>query len=188
MKGLESCGGREAAGCAHLSAIKAESDNMQSPQPPRWWIEQMANVLRDESSGICFRDRYGFCSTGSQISWLPSMADQGDRCRGKEAFHFFTGASDPLCGTPYKLFLFSDPISNCGKGENTHDHDTRQLWDMWRKRALSRAVMTMPLSEALTTIEEEGLSTLGRDETACTRSTFEQMVQREMKLLENGCE
>jgi len=148
----------------------------------------MENVLRDESSGICFRDRYGFCSTGSQISWLPSMADQGDRCRGKEASHFFTGASDPLCGTPYKLFLFSDPISNCGKGENTHDHDTRQLWDMWRKRALSRAVMTMPLSEALTTIEEEGLSTLGRDETACTRSTFEQMVQREMKLLENGCE
>jgi hypothetical protein len=80
------------------------------------------------------------------------------------------------------------PFLTAAKERNTHDHDTRQLWDMWRKRALSRAVMTMPLSEALTTIEEEGLSTLGRDETACTRSTFEQMVQREMKLLENGCE
>ncbi|EED91194.1 hypothetical protein THAPSDRAFT_262877, partial [Thalassiosira pseudonana CCMP1335] len=63
---------------------------------------QMAGVLRDEDSGICFRGVSGFCSTGSQISWLPSIvSNDGDNA------HFFSGASDPLCGTPYKLFLFS---------------------------------------------------------------------------------
>jgi hypothetical protein len=36
-------------------------------------------------------------------------------------------ASDTLCGTPYKLFKFSDPLSNCGEGEDTYDHGTRKL-------------------------------------------------------------
>lgn len=148
----------------------------------------MADVLRDESSGIRFCNRYGFCSTGSQISWLPLIANQDDRCRGKSASHFFTGASDTLCGTPYKLFKFLDPLSNGGEGEDTYDHGTRKLWDMWRKRVLSGAAMIVPLSDALAKTEEEGMSSRGCDGTACSRLTFQQIVQREMKLLKNGCE
>ncbi len=50
------------------------------------------------------------------------------------------------------------------------------------------AAMIVPLSDALAKTEEEGMSSLGCDGTACSRLTFEQMVRREMKLLENGCE
>ena len=52
VDGLESCGGREASGLKHLKEIKAEVDNMQSPPTPRYWVDAMANILRDESSGI----------------------------------------------------------------------------------------------------------------------------------------
>ena len=186
MEGLESCGGREAAGFAHLKAMKANSDTMQHIQSPRWWIEQMADILRDEDSGICFRDRYGFCSTGSQISWLPTVPDQGDRC-GKVDSHFFTGASDPLAGTPYKLFMFSDPMTNNGKEETICDRDTRRLWDLWRSRALNRATVKAPLRDALSNMEEEGLSLLESDGNAGSggQSAFAAMVQMEIELLEN---
>ena len=67
-------------------------------------------------------------------------------------------AIDTLCGTPYKLFKFSDPLSDCGEGEDTYDHGTRKLWDMWRKRVLSGAAMNVPLSDALAKTEEKGMS------------------------------
>lgn len=180
MEGLESCGGREAAGFAHLQAIKAESDNLLTvnPPPPRWWVEKMADVLRDERAGICFRDRYGFCSTGSQISWLPAKPDQAVMVA---ASHFFTGASDPLCGTPYKLFAFTDPITK----EETQDHHTKRLWDMWRKRAINRETINTSLSDALTKIEDEGLSSLENEDTR-KQSTFAEIMQREIKLLETS--
>ena len=42
----------------------------------RGWLERMAVVLRDETSGICFRDLHGFTSTGSQLSWIPPPGEQ----------------------------------------------------------------------------------------------------------------
>jgi hypothetical protein len=50
-----------------------------------------------------------------------------------QAFAFAIGmafAQHVLSGTPYKLFKFSDPLSNCGEGEDTYDHGTRKLWDI----------------------------------------------------------
>jgi len=172
VDGLESRGDREAAGLGHLKTMKAKSVTTL-PESPRWWVEQMSSVLRDEGAGICFRDRHGFCSTGSQISWLPSMPENG-----KDASHFFTGASDPLCGTPYKLFTFSD-----GKEESMFDHQTRRLWDLWRKRALNRSTLSAPLRAALSKMEEEGLSFLQVD--SKRPPTFAEMVNEEVKLLEN---
>ena len=185
VDGLESCGGREYSGKRHLQAIKAESDKKPSENPPRWWVERMANVLRDEDSGICFRCRYGFCSTGSQISWLTALSDQSNG-GGDAAFHYFTGASDPLCGTPYKLFRFLDPIPSGSEDDNTqHDHGTKTLWDLWRKRAISRAKLDAPMRDALSKMEEESLSDCGPSDPK-KQSTFADMVQREIELLEDG--
>jgi len=159
--------------------MKATADSTKTPPAPRWWVERMADILRDEDSGICFRDRYGFCSTGSQISWLPAKTGQGDG----RAFHFFTGASDPLCGTPYKLFMFSDPMATVDdkQGETPDDQGTGKLWDLWRKRAVSRAKMITPLREELSKMENEELSQLGSDK---RQNTFADMVQREIDLLD----
>ena len=47
-----------------------------------------------------------------------------------QAFAFAIGmafAQHVLSGTPYKLFKFSEPLSNCGEGEDTYDHGTRKL-------------------------------------------------------------
>lgn len=180
-QGLESCGGREKAGFEHMKTMEAKSDAIMSAQSPRWWIEQMSEVLRDESSGICFRDIHGFCSTGSQISWLPTT--------GKVASHFFTGASDPLCGTPYKLFTFSNPMPHSSdKEDELNDNGTNRLWDLWRKKALARTTINAPLRDTLLEMEEDGVSQL----LECTgnipikrQSTFAEMVQREIELLEN---
>lgn len=173
VQGLECKGGREASGEAHLKKIKAESGEMQ---PPRWYVEKMASILRDEHSGICFRDLHGFCSTGSQISWL--SANDGVNS------HFFSGASDPLCGTPYKLFLFSDTKPN--NNEEQTDHDTKALWDIWRKRALSRARLSSSQSDALSKMEEEAFLFLD-EKGKPKRAAFADTVQREIELLKNDC-
>mmetsp|Transcript_44520 Transcript_44520/g.93409 ORF Transcript_44520/g.93409 Transcript_44520/m.93409 type:complete len:426 (+) Transcript_44520:84-1361(+) len=179
VDGLESCGGREAAGSAHLKAMKAKSGTMQKPS---WWIRQMAGALRDEDSGICFRDRYGFCSTGSQISWLPTIPANQDK-RGKFDSHFFTGASDPLCGTPYKLLRLSEPSTNEKEGT---DNETGRLWDLWRSRALDRVNVKAPLRDELSKMEEEGLTLLENDEDVNRKLSFAAMVQREIELLEQS--
>ncbi|KAL9188501.1 hypothetical protein ACHAXT_006879 [Thalassiosira profunda] len=168
--GSESCGGREAAGLARLKEMKVMVNIMPSPPHRRWWVEQMANVLRDEGSGICFRDEYGFCSTGSQISWLPAGS--------QVAHHFFSGASDPLCGTPYKHFLFSEPRPA------EDDHKTNTLWDAWRRRALSRRTIGASLQVKLSNMEEEGLSCLESDDAKRQTTTFEEMVEEEIVLLD----
>jgi len=181
VEGLESCGGREASGFAHLKAMKANSDSMQNAPSPRWWVEQMSAILRDEDSGICFRDRYGFCSTGSQISWLPTLPEEDDG-RGKAAYHFFTGASDPLCGTPYKLFMFADPFLGNRKEEKIFDHDTGRLWDLWRTRAVNRVALSAQLRDALSKVEKEGFSFLHNNSEG-TPSTFTETVKDEVELL-----
>lgn len=173
MKGLDDCGGRELAGREHLDIISKVSDGTQAP---RWWVEKMADILRDEESSICFRDRFGFCSTGSQISWLPTAQSKYTDIKSV-ASHFFTGASDPLCGTSYKLFTFDDPIVGDG------DHKTGKLWNLWRERVLQRSTLTESVRDAISKIEMEGLSFMegsfkGR------RKTFAELVEEEIELLE----
>merc|ERR1712071_106845 len=99
--------------------------------------------------GICFRDRHGFCSTGSQISWLPTTVGEGNGGHAA-SYHFYTGASDPLL-TPYKLFTFDNEDGCCDQGTN-------KLWNLWRSRALSRTTVKASLANELSSIEEEGLS------------------------------
>eukprot|EP00959_Pyramimonas_sp_CCMP1952_P402866 8442215-Pyramimonas_sp.AAC.1 len=50
--------------------------------------KRMLQVLRDERSGICFRDLHGFNSTGSQVRVSVLPAGGGHR-------HLFSCASDP---------------------------------------------------------------------------------------------
>mmetsp|Transcript_50230 Transcript_50230/g.75635 ORF Transcript_50230/g.75635 Transcript_50230/m.75635 type:complete len:240 (-) Transcript_50230:159-878(-) len=91
----------------------------------------MSDALRDEDSGICFRDSYGFCSTGSQISWIPpnSSKNSSDLC---DATHFFTAASDPLVAS-YKRFVFKNAEEGGGGMTN---YGTLELWHRWREIAL----------------------------------------------------
>jgi len=49
----------------------------------------MAAALRDEPSGICFRDLHGFATTGSQISWIPPAGGQAATLRAR--------GCNPLC-------------------------------------------------------------------------------------------
>lgn len=121
--------GREKAGRDHmlaladaLNASRLRADDAAS------WVRVMASVLRDETSGICFRDTHGFNSTGSQISWLPSI--------GSLALpsHFFTCSSDPLTAA-YKRFAFPREGSQVEFGLAA-DHGSLELWRRWRAVAL----------------------------------------------------
>ena len=62
----------------------------------RGWLERMAAVLRDETSGICFRDLHGFTSTGSQLSWIPPP--------GEQASHLCSSAIDYLGPRDHGLY------------------------------------------------------------------------------------
>ena len=187
--------GREAAGLAHLQAMKEKSDAMQSALStqlsPRWWVEQMAGALRDEDSGLCFRDVLGgFCSTGSQISWLPSL------CIPTSGAHFFTGAPDPLCGTPYKLFTFSDPPTHDVKEDIENNYKTKELWDLWRQRSLNHVKRharkgleseEQLMRETLSKMEDDSMRLLECDDATSLKQSapFETIVQKEIELLES---
>ena len=84
----------------------------------------MAGILRDERSGICFRDLHGFNSTGSQVSLLGAVEAQD--------LHFFTCSSDPLLSA-YKRFEFGE----ASKAPELEDLSL-QLWRLRRKLALQR--------------------------------------------------
>ena len=159
VAGLQSFG-REAAGQRHLKSIKEESDTLESPPPFAHRVERMIDVLKDEDSGICFRDIYGFCSTGSQISWIQSP---------QNARHFFTGASDPLIGTPYKLFRFSDTPCDTDHGSNT-------LWDLWRQRTLSKLSLADKVKHDLKVLQDEGFS-------EHPSASFADLISREVELI-----
>ena len=69
--------GREKAGQQHLATMAAAAAAGElGAGNARGWLERMAAVLRDETSGICFRDLHGFTSTGSQLSWIPPPGEQ----------------------------------------------------------------------------------------------------------------
>ena len=169
----------------------------------------MAGALRDEDSGICFRDVFGFCSTGSQISWLPSFSHPKSNFGqgGMGPSHFFSGASDPLCGTPYKLFTFTDQVSHAAVSESQsftdgdqgieNDHNTKKLWDLWRDRAIggavsyaakkSKSVAERTLIDMLSTMEDDSMDVLECDGSnrSKTLTSFAEMVKREIELLES---
>mmetsp|Transcript_17264 Transcript_17264/g.34948 ORF Transcript_17264/g.34948 Transcript_17264/m.34948 type:complete len:462 (-) Transcript_17264:16-1401(-) len=195
--------GREAAGLAHLQALRDKSNSMLSAESPnltpRWWVERMCDVLRDDDSGICFRDVLGgFCSTGSQISWLPSIAMGSvpvSESNVNFPVHFFTGAPDPLCGTPYKPFTFSDILQTASDEENDveYDHNTQFLWDIWRERALDEAKKRRDLvsnqeKRALKEMEIAAMSILEPCEenfSPTSSSTFAAFVQEEIDLIQD---
>merc|ERR550532_1552219 len=76
-------------------------DERLQPDDGRALAERFMAILRDERSGICFRDLHGFNSTGSQVSLLPRFDVAG-------AAHLFTCASDPK-EAAYKRFDFAYP-------------------------------------------------------------------------------
>ena len=106
----------------------------------------MAATLRDETSGICFRELHGFCSTGSQISWLDTCGG-ASRTGGGGGHHFFTGASDPSL-VAYKHFSFpeSSPPENSMQATQ---YGTVGLWAAWRELALRGAAPTPELTETV---------------------------------------
>merc|ERR1712070_883017 len=98
----------------------------------------MIAILRDECSGICFRDLHGFCSTGSQISLL-SCAPSGSVGGSTEAvppggIHLFTSASDPVIAA-YKRFEFGSSVVS---GSDEQGHGSLDLWRAHRELALRR--------------------------------------------------
>jgi len=133
--------GREKAGKEHLTALASEAAagklnaaDMQS------WIRGMTKALRDDESGICFRDVHGFNSTGSQISWLPSE----DKV---VATHLFTCASDPL-STSYKRFAFP------GAEAAATDHSSLELWRRHRTLALQGGLDRIAAADAVKQVRQ----------------------------------
>lgn len=170
---LEACG-REAAGRVHLETIaaKSKSTTPQSLPDARWYVQQMTFILRDVRSGICFRDVSGFCSTGSQISWLPESSDV-------DHSHFFTAASDPL-SAKYKRFAFADTTSE------KSDHGSNELWSIWRSIALQRVPLTDNTLNHLSKIEDDALSHLEQKNVRNKSLSFTEMIRREIELLKKN--
>jgi secernin len=135
--------GRERSGNAFLAqASSLAAAGELGAEDAVSWLGWMAGVLRDEESGICFRDVDGFCSTGSQISWLPPPTPPGAGAAGAAgavavrspaavASHLFTASSDPVLSA-YKRFAFGSSRSH-----GPSDHGSRALWQCHRERALA---------------------------------------------------
>ena len=147
-------------------------------------LGQAARVMRDEDSGICFRELHGFCSTGSMISWLPSTA-------AAAASHLFTGASDPIIAG-YKRFTFPPPDAPPSPLPN----QSLELWRAWRGVALNgglgrsahSAEAQRELERLLTATEAEALAaTRGGDAVSSDEKQqplpFATAVARELEAL-----
>jgi len=166
--------GRERAGSAHLSRLAWDSANGGLPAlDHQAWVRAMTGVLRDERSGICLRDPVAsFCSTGSQISWLPP---HGTDATTGGAHHFFSGASDPV-RTAYKRFSFGPSASR-----DETDHGTRDLWAAWRELALKQLVPSDKLAATVAGIEEAALASMGQQERGSSGVSFASAVALELK-------
>ena len=129
-----SLGGRERAGREHLAGIAAAAASGElSAADAASWLSRLATVLRDEDAGICFRGLHDFCSTGSQITWLPR--------EGGRASHLFTAASDPL-ETAYKRFDFGAAAPEA-TSELHAPNESLLLWRLWRRVALRGGLGTI---------------------------------------------
>lgn len=169
--------GRERAGKRHIDAAASRlSAGTLAPDDVSGWLRWMIGVLRDDTSGICFRDTHGFMSTGSQVSWLP-LAERS------VASHLFTAASDPLV-TCYKRFAFArrdectppppsnpDPPAEAHMKDHTHPNPHRsegsptppsslQLWRRWRGIDLRGGLARVTNSDAVATRMRETMQKL----------------------------
>ena len=83
---------REKAGGQRLASMLAAAESGElDAGDARGWLTRMAAVLRDETSGICFRDLHGFTTTGSQLSWIPPP--------GEQAATLCARACNPICSS-----------------------------------------------------------------------------------------
>jgi len=117
--------GREAAGRTMLTGLAGDVESGLVSTKSEL-ARRMARILRDECSGICFRDLHGFNSTGSQISLLAGGTDDMASAETSDlSMHLFTCASDP-CLAAYKLFSFQSAtgVAEC--------HAGTQSLELWR--------------------------------------------------------
>lgn len=202
--------GRERAGAEHVAvAARRLADGTLAANDAQGWMRWMMGALRDEDSGIAFRETHGFMSTGSQVSWVPLATP------ATAASHLFTAASDPVVAC-YKRFTFplAGPAKTTeatkeaggseGKSPSTVANNMRslELWQKWRaidlgggleRRAASKAAAKQ-LREAMGALEENGVlgaatpttstsSGQGLPQDVAVRS-FGEAVDHELELLE----
>ena len=184
--------GREKAGAQHVADASSKfADGSLSPNDGAGILRWMANVLRDEDSGICFRDTHGFMSTGSQCSWLPLATSDAGTDGGKGlASHLFTAASDPVVAC-YKRFDFSQmaPTQSPAARVST-DSRSLELWQRWRtidlqggiSRCASSAAAAKKLEEGMRALEEDGLQGVAPDGRA--QKSFASAIEQELELLQ----
>ena len=182
--------GRERAGHEHLLAMAADAHaGTLDAADCAAWVRRMMAVLRDETSGICFRDVHGFCSTGSQISWLPShrhapadgSADAAASA-APTAAHLYTAASDPKV-VPYKRFVFDSD----GAAE-PQPNRSLELWRRWRGVALKGGLADWKGRTAEETSREDGTKMECEAVQACASASsdaldFAAQVERELEML-----
>ena len=204
VRGLE-VAGREAAAAAHLAAMAADGASGRLPvEDAPAWCARAAALLRDDASGICFRSTHGFCSTGSQVSWLPPppagrapTPPAGRAPTPPLASHLFTAASDPLGGTAYKRFTFADaPLDAAASASaDAASNGSLALWRRWRLLALHGGLERTGGASALEQVRRE----LAAEEAAALQAvasgappadpsmTFAAAVAREAALLDSLC-
>lgn len=166
--------GREAAGARFLAELAQDAAaGKLAPDDVAGWVARAATILRDEDSGICFRELHGFSSTGSQISWLQRAgcsAGEGGGARGSPpsasgawATHLFTASSDPQVAI-YKRFSFPPPPP---AEKLTSNFGSLELWREWRQLALrggAKGQAGETLRRRLAQLEEVMLSELSAGE------------------------
>ena len=195
---------REAGGAKHLEALQIQQAAMQkaaadtddenaaaaaAAAAAAWWLRGMANVLRDEECGICFRELDEVCSTGSMLAWIPPNE--------AEARYFFTAASDPSVAT-YKEFTFGEVVATvtavaAAEAEEAKEDEQKiqaslQLWHRWRSIALAGGLDTVAgeteasrLRSHLEALENNALHRAS----STSPLPFEAAVERELELLLN---
>ena len=144
--------GRERAAATMLTQMAADAaSGALAADDVASWCGRAASILRDEASGICFREVDGFCSTGSMISWICARAPTA--VSQEATSHLFTGASDPLL-VPYKRFSFARDLPTTTADSGADDvradgvggNHSLELWRRWRQMALSRQTVSAALS------------------------------------------
>ena len=193
---------REAAGRAHLEALAADSSLDRNDGAA--WCERMAAVLRDDRfsgsapQAICMRDRngagrigsdgderrggdWGFCSTGSMVSWITTSGAPPAPGQSAPA-HLFTAASDPSSVT-YKGCSFpAHAESKAGQSNRS-----AELWERWRHVERHGGLEAVAGSRAARQLRDElsSLEALSFRAAAAGRAVdFAAAVEREIGLLD----
>lgn len=185
---------REGAVAAHLEAISKDAQSGVLNDDAVAWCKRAAKILRDEESGVCFRDVHGFCSTGSQISWIPKNNSSTTSSSAKKsiASHLFTAASDPLGGTCYKRFTFADVMLNNNNNNNhNNNNNSLELWRKWRQLSLSGGLESLKspksstIAKKLIDEEKQAMHAVASENAPDDKTkTFSAAIQREMSLWE----